>query len=162
MTEGSRCSAVVDVFSVKRFVYTLQPGVLHLKVLSRWAEGVRMINSCLPRFLWQRSLGRQTLPFSRAIVRVAKPRPMCSVGRSKRVQNNLCFAPPPPSYFVSKSVLNKGAINKVGLDTPGFYPQLFTQKNGEWRPILNLKPFNSVVVPSIKIEIVVKAWLFPP
>ncbi|XP_041350669.1 uncharacterized protein LOC121369684 [Gigantopelta aegis] len=53
--------------------------------------------------------------------------------------------------------LDKKAIQEVDLGTPGFYSHLFfaQKKNGEWRPILNLKPLNYfVVIPSMKMETV--------
>ncbi len=72
--------------------------------------------------------------------------------------------PPLPSLdrrgLVEKMItefLSKGAIVQVEVDTPGFYSHLFfcRKKNGEWRPILNLKPLNKfVLVPSMKMETV--------
>ena len=106
------------------------------------------------------------------MMRVAKLRPMEFVSCLRHVQDTFCIkSPPPPPYLVSK-------IAAITVSEPMYFGRedycqvsqqrgnpdskpghsrvlfhfFFTQENGEWRPILNLKPLNAfVVVPFMKM-----------
>ena len=72
--------------------------------------------------------GRQATPFSRAMVWVAKPQRMGSVGSSKWIQNA-------PSHTSSPQMKPLLTVERCTLVE--FFAQ---KKNGECMPILNLKP----------------------